>query len=199
MPLQGTGRRFEPCPAHHQRSPQCPALLALAALSALLSSCDERPREKLALVDHTAWSWVEAADDPFSDRPENVDCPETEWYPEQVGEDASLAVDTTGCNYITVVQPTGWDIWAQDTVDLRLWHFNLSGAEAVAHAAVQLGDTLLWEVEEPIPSPADLLNASIVMDEGAPAETPLYFHLHNHGGNSWNFIEASTTPAGATD
>ena len=58
-----------------------------------------------------------------------------------------------------------------------------------AHVALQVGDELVWESQIPIPSEAEIYRPTWTNDEAVPKETPIYFHLHNHGANSWRLLE----------
>ena len=57
-----------------------PIALMLVGLAVLSSSCEEpEPPEPIMLVDHELWTEVSADDDPFEDRPEDVDCNPLGW------------------------------------------------------------------------------------------------------------------------
>jgi hypothetical protein len=77
-----------------------------------------------------------------------------------------------------------------------VWHFALhAGESAMAHVAVRIGEQTLLDTTVPIPAAGGLLNIEEVAPESIPEGAPVYFHLHNHGDNSWSFVELSTGPS----
>lgn len=61
---------------------------------------------------------------------------------------------------------------------------------------VQIGEHFIWGLRIPIPSDGTAymngLNGvpeDIVIDFDAPAGTPIYFHMHNHGQNNYNIFD----------
>lgn len=152
------------------------------------------------------------AADPFSPlrTPEHF-CDNTCHFPEflQVGE-FSYTLDSNYCNYLTVAQETTRPISRGDKLFVRLWHFALeSSSGGRAYTAVQVGDRVIWDARLPIPcrgglvgfipggdcldNPAnvDVDPAEFVADFDAPAGTPIYFHIQNHGANNYNLVEIS--------
>ncbi|MEE2750759.1 MAG: hypothetical protein VX519_04970 [Myxococcota bacterium] len=147
-------------------------------------------RPEVGLIDAEAWEVVEASEDPASDRPEEVVCPEEGWSLETIGGEPSLEVDTSLCNYIAMVQPLLHDLVVGDRVTGRIWHQYLSATEeAEAHLAYFLAGELVWEEWVPIPMDAGIVLPDFEIDVDAPAGTPLGLHLHNHGFNTWNVID----------
>jgi hypothetical protein len=155
----------------------------------------EPARARASLVDPSAWQVMAAVDDPFADRPEDPSCADGSFVPEWLADEAVFSVDTGGCSYLTARQSTLRQVAAGESLALRVWHFALTAGEsAVAHVAVQLGDELLLDQSVAIPSKGGLLSLEQVAPSAVPAGTPVYFHLHNHGDNSWSFVELSAGP-----
>jgi hypothetical protein len=150
--------------------------------------------EMESVVDMPAWEVVPAADDPFAaHRPDTVTCPAED----RVAEGTWFEVDTGGCNYLTVQQPSLRPFEAGTEAQLGLLHFDLTAAEDyVAHVAFMVGDQLLWELEKTVkagePEPTEAFDEQVGLDFSAPAGTPVYFHLHNHGYNTWNLFALET-------
>lgn len=73
-----------------------------------------------------------------------------------------------------------------------LWHFELSADEpAEAHAALLVDGMPFFEERIPIPQVGGLISRQVRAARAIPAGTPIYFHLHNHGANSWSLVEVS--------
>ena len=144
------------------------------------------------VVDHELWVEVAADDDPFGDRPEEFDCSPLAFGYEFVGEH-SFEVETNNCDYVTVVQPSLVDVEVGDELNFRLWHNSLVGAEGESHIAVRLGGQIVWDVLIPIPGEAELVMETLESEVDAPAGSEAYFHLHNHGSNTYNFIDFLVT------
>ncbi len=160
---------------------------ALLLGAVLLAGCG---REYGALVDLAAFEPADAADDPLAQhRPTMVECPPAarsiEVDPEGV---PSLEIDTGGCNYLSIRQPLLLDLRAGDVVELDLFHDTLvSEVPAEAHCALVVGEWVVFDQLEPIPSgPADWIQTFEVPVD-LDAGTNVNLHLHNHGDNTWNF------------
>lgn len=150
------------------------------------------PTEGVSLVEHSSWSAVTPEADPFDDRPATVDCPSVAWGVEVDGEQTAVEIDTELCDYACLVQPSQVDVFSGDAVGLTWGHSALEAdVPASAHVSVRLGDLVLWDSDEPIPSDADERNVDLVVDTDYPAGTPIYVHVHNHGDNQWNFSRIS--------
>ncbi len=132
------------------------------------------------------WAPVDAEQDPFDDRPPDVDCP----IHGAKAEDGIFEVETDICHYGTFAHPIAADLRAGDTIEATVWHLQLWAEQrAEGHVALMLGDRLLWEDRIPIPGREAVYPVEVTLEEEAPAGTPLYFHVHNHGANSWRLLE----------
>ena len=193
---------------------QCAVLgsaLAVLACSARSGDHDRKPNapggpidagilepatERTSLVDSNAWQVMSATDDPFGDRPEDASCPEGAYMPELLSDEPVFSVDTGGCTYLTAKQRSLRHVVAGETLVVRVWHFALhAGESALAHVAVRVGDMMLLDTTVPIPAAGGLINIEAAAPESIPEGSPVYFHLHNHGDNSWSFVELSTGPS----
>ena len=144
----------------------------------------------LTLLDHQAWTALDAELDPLADhRPDPIECSIAGWYV----ENDKLEVDTFACNYVALTQPLLEDVEVGDTLALGLYHFDLLAPEpAVAHVAILIDGTIVWqrEIEIPggqMPGPAQVYDETFASPIAAPAGAPLVLHLHNHGQNTWTF------------
>lgn len=136
-----------------------------------------------SLVTPMGWEQVAAADDPLADhRPASVMCPLGAWVYEAQG----LEVSTATCNYGMFTQPSLVDVAAGARLTASVYHFDLVAAEpATAHVALLIGTTVIWEQEIAIPGPANAFTIDLPAPSAFPKGTPVYFHLHNHGQNTW--------------
>lgn len=160
------------------------------------------------------------AEDPFAPlRTSEHFCAADCHFPEflQVGE-YSYSLDSGYCNYLTTVQETRTAIAPGDEILIRFWHFALTAPDGgKAYLAVQIGDRLVWEARLPIPCrgglvglipggdcidtpvAADVDPARFVADFAAPAGTPIYLHVQNHGDNNYSLVEASARGVSLVD
>jgi len=133
--------------------------------------------------------WVEqpaSTDTLAAHRPAELDCQASSWYE----EDGALEVETGYCNYLSLVQPGKVEIRAGDSLHLVLWHGDLAFEEpATAHVAVSIGGELVWQAEVQIPTEANIYDVRIPMDFDARPGTPVEYHLHNHGYNTWTLLQ----------
>jgi hypothetical protein len=145
------------------------------------------------LVDHEKWVVLQGSDDPFvSERPENPTCDAAYAKYEMFSNEPSFGVDTQNCDYISVGQPSLLPVVAGDKLQLRIWHFQLTAPEAAeAHIAVTLAGTSLLDKRYPIPSGSFLDRPEVQAAADADQGSPIVFHVHNHGDNSFSFIEMS--------
>ena len=147
------------------------------------------------LVSPMLWQPVPAPDDPLAThRPAEVVCPLGGWLYEAQG----LEVNTSQCNYGMFSQPSQVAIVPGARFTASLYHFDLlAEAPASAHVALLVGDALVWEQDIAIPGKANAYTIDLTLDFTAPAGTPVYFHLHNHGQNTWTLgaIEVEATGA----
>jgi hypothetical protein len=157
---------------------------------------DPMPR---ALVDVDAWSPMTGDAVPEALRPPEgarLQCePELGFGPEVFGGDWVFEVNTGYCNWSTFEQPLLDDIVEGELVRPRLWHGELvSFVPAEGYAAVAIADEVLWEYRVSIPSKGHLAADGWIADDDIPAGTPIRFHVHNHGINSWNLVEVTVEP-----
>jgi hypothetical protein len=150
-----------------------------------------------SLVDHAAWRPLDAAADPFPDRPAEVNCPATAY-----GIDAgAFGVYTGDCNYITASQNILLPLEPGDIVEVEAGYGTLlSEKPAEGHLDISLPGLPLLDITVKIPSPPQYYVKEIPVTASLPAGAPILFHVHNHGPNSWRVLRverkrpAPTTP-----
>lgn len=106
-----------------------------------------------------------------------------------------LEVTTTDCNYATLVYHIGQDVLAGDVVRGEVAWATLASLEpaigTLAFATADLG--VLWTHEVSIPGEADIVTVELTFPRSAPAGTALYFHVRNHGYNTWQLSPLELT------
>ncbi|HEX6244121.1 MAG TPA: hypothetical protein VFZ61_24565 [Polyangiales bacterium] len=158
----------------------------------LRQDAHDAPTMRTELVDHARWVRVDAAGDPFGDRPTSVLCESGATLAEAFGGVSAYGVDTASCNYVTLQQPTTRAIAAGEVVRVRLAHFELTAPEdAEAHVAVQIDGLRVLDERIPIPSPTQVLVRELLVPRTLAAGAATYFHVHNHGANSYALISLS--------
>jgi hypothetical protein len=138
------------------------------------------------VINNALWRTVDAATDPFVDRPPAVDCPWGTYGDEPLGGRLAYFIRTDSCNYHVATQPSRVDIAEGDRLLLEALLFPLDGPEgASAHFAVRLGDSTIWEEHVQIPAQAMTVSEEWLAPEAYPKGTPVYVHVHNHGANEY--------------
>jgi hypothetical protein len=152
-------------------------------------------RGRASLVDHFRWIPLGSEEDPFDDRSADSTCALDGVTVAPLAGELSYDVETGSCSYITATQLSQQPVEVGDLVKVRLWHFDLTAAEpGEGHAVVEIDGQRVLDARVAIPSPGGLVRAELRIDRAIPAGAPIYFHLHNHGQNSWALVEVSTGP-----
>jgi hypothetical protein len=152
-------------------------------------------RARGTIIEAERWEVVSEADDPFSDRMPEVSCAEDAYMTELLANEQVFSVDTGRCHYITARQSALRAVDKGEWLKARVWHFALSAGEsATAHVALHLGDSSVLDETVPIPAAGGLLAVEVEAPQAFAAGTPVFFHLHNHGDNSWALVELSAGP-----
>jgi hypothetical protein len=173
----------------------------LACLEMMAGCIDPEPlkcrllaeNERALLVDHGLWRLATEEEDPWrSDRPIDIECDSSGRQPEDFGGQFSLGIDTGLCGYTTVVQETIEPICAGEKLFVWIWHFGLTGPEGSnAHLGVQIADELVYTETLPIPNTSGLIAEGFALKDAYPAGTKIYFHVRNHGANTYQLLELS--------
>jgi len=152
-------------------------------------------RTRGPLIEPDSWELLSADEDPFPDRLPDANCPDGTHMPELLSGEPVFSVDTGLCSYLTARQPALRDVAKGETLVARVWHFALDANESVeAHVALRIADTTLLDQTVPIPSAGGLIAVEVTANSAFAAGTPIFFHLHNHGNNSWSLVELSAGP-----
>ena len=142
----------------------------------------------------SAWLLAGRDDDPFAGgQGARVRCGARDF---QV-EDGVAEITTRTCGFATLVQPVMTATALGDQLRFSIWWQTLA-SDQVATARVVLamfGDRQLWATEVAIPSPADAREVSIRLPSAFAAGDLLYFHVENHGYNSWRLGPITVAPS----
>jgi hypothetical protein len=152
---------------------------------------------KRSIIDNRAWAVVDKTLDPFYEAAGGKAdmCPPEALKIEEEADGPWFDVQTKTCGYVTVTEPSQTAINEGSELFVRVWHFKATEGDGPFHLALALGDDadVVWEETIGIPADSNLLFTGFVAEKSYPAGTPVYFHVSNHGDNSWNLIEFSTT------
>jgi len=157
---------------------------------------EEADPEWVTVMDLSAWQLIEdPQDDPFSDhRPDGVECSELGYHVEGAG----FEVETDDCPYGTFQQPLLQALPVGTPIKAVLWHLDLWAAKpAEGHVALTSEHGLvLYEDTVAIPGASAVYPIELTLEEALEEGSLLYFHIHNHGFNSWSLgeTEAFVTP-----
>lgn len=167
-----------------------------AAADAQFDDSTVKPGLRVSIVSPEHWTLLDAGEDPFADRLSVVDCLTAGVTAETLSDELVLGVETGWCAYLTARQPTRLALAVGDVLKVRLWHFELSAPEpAEAHAALVVAGLSVLDERIAIPQAGGLIVRQLRVEQAIPAGAPVYFHLHNHGANSWALVEVSAGPA----
>ena len=163
-------------------------MLSLAACAAPVADSGEPGSERL--VDAEAWQLVDDPDDPFGDRTGEGECRGAGYH----AEGSVFEVETVDCPYATFVQTAGHAIAAGSVVEVSAWHLDLVAATpATGHLAVRMGG-VVGEVRPAIPGDSAAYTLALALDQSVAVGDPIFFHVHNHGSNSWTLGAFRVSP-----
>ena len=180
------------CDENSSTAPQASSTGAAAQTSSDASGVPLDLEGDAPLIDLGAFGMTSASDDPFEDRPSDIAC--------EFGfglEDGFFEFESDLCRYGAFSQPALAPIRVGDTVDFLLLHENLVSSEpgSQAHVAIAFGEDIVYEARIDIPAEANFLDEQWVSTLDVPAGTPVHFHLHNHGINTYRLAELVVTYA----
>ena len=181
-------------------------IVRIIFLSLALIGCDadnevlpQSQSSSSLLVNVFGWSVVELEHDPFYELwSNNVRYRENEHGVELLADVWVYSVQTGNCNWLTVQQPSRNLVRAGDLVRAEIWHFALTAPEAAsAWVGLASADGILVKIREPIPQAARLIELEFTAQRDITEDTPIYFHVSNHGANSWHLLNIEINPDGA--
>lgn len=165
-------------------------MCSLGALPLALIGCptDPDPDEPEAVTLASYDGWVRVTDpslDLFADqRPADAVCDDAGYLFDPLTQ--TLEVQTEICNYLTVAQPTLVALAPGDVITVYAFHDVLTAPDlAQGYMALAIGGQIEWEHTVAIPANPAVIEQQFTIDRALPAGTPIQYHLHNHGPNTW--------------
>ena len=164
---------------------------ATPLLSACVSEENASPPEPTfqALVAPSEWSAVPRDEDRF--------ITDLDAAPECVGpgfrsEEQWLEIDTGECNWVTLTAPAHFAVARGEQLRVSVSHFDLNApAAAEGVAELTFGECAAWSKLVAIPSAAAVYTETFASPCEVAARGRVYFHLHNHGQNTWQLQDVS--------
>ena len=154
---------------------------------------DVTPAEPVhVLLAHNAsWTLASSDTDPFALRAEGVRCDEEAVLVEEIAMGIWYDINTDTCDHATVHQKTLVDLQPGDTLLVWIWHYAMEHEGGDFHARVALGEpeAVVWQTTLPVPADSGLVYEEVIVGEAWPSGTPIWFHLSNHGVNTWSLVE----------
>ena len=161
------------------------------------SNAQDVPPQTRSLVDNALWTLVPLESDPWANSSdEDTDpCEELDVGVETLPDGIWFDIITKNCNYATVSQPLLIDVPAGAEMTVRIWHFAITTTSGTYTLAFQVGeqDNLLWSSTKDVPTDSGLIYATFRTEKALSAGDTLYYHISNHGDNSWSLVELSAT------
>ncbi|HAN30622.1 MAG TPA: hypothetical protein DCQ06_03400 [Myxococcales bacterium] len=144
----------------------------------------------------TAWTAVTQDQDPWwPELSEGLTvCADADVLVEEQDGDQWYEVKTTYCNYWTATQPSLVAIAPGDLLRIRVYRWKILDGEGGFELTLSIGagaKQALWQQKLAIPGKSGLWAEEILQTQAWPKGSPLYWHVQNHGINSWNLIEVS--------
>lgn len=133
------------------------------------------------------WNEVAREADPFVGDPEQA--------PACVGpgffvENEWVEIDTGLCSWVTLEARARFDVARGQQLRLVVSHYDLSAiAPGEGVLRLQFGACEAWQKSVAIPNPAAVYSEELESPCAVEAGGTLFFHLHNHGQNTWQLQE----------
>ena len=149
-----------------------------------------------SLINAFDWQSTSRDEDPFhalipQDNMSDLSCESMAHGVEEVSPGVwSYSIETDRCHWLTIKQGSRRSIHAGDRVKLKVWHFELHAPQhAVAHVGLATNKEVLMIAEEVIPQEGRMLKLEAEFTRDLAIGEPIYFHVDNHGANSWHLLD----------
>lgn len=149
------------------------------------------------LVDNSAWVETLPQNDPFRTAGNALDdvCPPEDYSAELTPEGVLFEINTTFCAWLTVTQPILQAIPMGAEVTLVVRHAEIVTGDSAYTLAVAIGDDAesVWSETVDAIADANEFRFTFAAQRTYQAGEAVYFHLRNHGVNTWNFVALTVT------
>lgn len=150
---------------------------------------ETKPRESgcraTNLLDHQLWKQVPRERDPYKSMAPNKPCNDVAYKL----EDGVIEIETGICSFITVSQPLKHNLRLGDKLKVIFWHLNLTAASsAEGYVGLSIGNDPIYVKKIPIPASPEVYEEIITLKRNFSKGETLYFHIHNHGSNTWKLL-----------
>ena len=117
-------------------------------------------------------------------------CPPEDYTSELTPEGVLFEVNTTFCAWLTVTQPLLAHVPVGAEVSLVIRHAEIISGDAPFTLAVAMGSDAnpVWSEMVEATAEANVFHDTFIARRRYEAGEPVYFHLQNHGVNTWNFV-----------
>ena len=154
--------------------------------------------EAVALTDNELWTKTISAMDPWwgEDAEEEL-CEPADYGPETTPIGMLFDIDTSFCGYITIGQPLLAEVPVGETFRVKLVQYAQTESEGPYLLAIAIGEpaVTIWEMTIEVPSDFQVVDQTWTAARTYLADEPVYFHLSNHGENTWSFVNLTLEPA----
>lgn len=145
----------------------------------------------VALTDNEAWTKTLSALDPWwgADSAEEL-CEPADFGPETTPIGVLFDVDTSFCGYITVDQTLLAEVPVGELFRVKIVQYALTESEGPYLLAIAIGEpaVTVWEMTIEVPSDFQVVDVTWEAARTYLLDEPVYFHLSNHGENTWSFV-----------
>lgn len=152
------------------------------------------PAPRVSIVDMFSWAISSPESDLWvSSAPVDGVCDETAIKGETTPDGDWFDVNTTDCDYVTVVQPLLAEIAEGTELHIGIYHFVLESAEGPFKLGVAIGEPaeVVWEIEYEPNGDSGTIKESWAATRSYALGEPVYYHVSNHGSNNWSLTELS--------
>ena len=167
------------------------AHLEVVVEDALAEPSDASEPLHVLLAHNAAWQTSEPDSDPFELAAAGVRCADKDFAVETIDGGTWFDILTADCDHATVQQTTLTELAVGDTLLVWIWHYAMDheGGDFTARLALGESAQTVWETTLPVPAQSGLIYEELTVAEPWPAGSTLWFHLSNHGDNTWSVVE----------
>ena len=159
-------------------------MIRFVLVAAICTAGCQVPTDTDPLTRLDGWTMVDSHPELWPTSPTPASVCDAAMGQRDVGGVIRLEVDMTHCHRLTLMQPSGHDLG--ETIELDFYH-SLSTVPDVGDARVMVavGDTLIFDADEPIFASAGAITESIEIMSDIPQGTPIRVHIQDPGDTEW--------------